>query len=386
MENAGSISSSTYFKPLEHVSHSSRQLFKSCQYAWVNRYVRKLESKYRSQKALWFGSGIHLALESHYGPNDTDIVDVWRQYVADTGHAIPDSDVEEMLPMGEHVLREYRDFYANENIEVIACEWEFKVKIPYQEYVKNDDGTITTRKSSVEMVGFVDLVYRDLANGRVYAMEHKTASSLGVDKNHFVNLDEQATTYATMLTYSLRKSGIIKPDEWVTGVVYNYLKKQQPDSRPRNPQGLYCNKPLKKHYQAALTKAGIEFEIRDSIDTLKALADSAGIPEVFGDPASVQPELPFMRITAMRYPAIIKNHLKRMQEELSLMSAVSMGIFPATKRITRDCAWCEFRDICVSEENDGDTKNIISMMYREREDRREASRENSNNDPVSSKD
>ena len=66
---------------------SERKQFKECQWKWERNYVDRLQNKYDNGTALWFGTGIHLALEKYYIPGTergADPVETWTQYVNDT--------------------------------------------------------------------------------------------------------------------------------------------------------------------------------------------------------------------------------------------------------------------------------------------------------------
>ena len=47
---------------------SERNLFKRCQWAWEREYIDRLKVNGRESIALWFGTGIHLAMEHWYIP------------------------------------------------------------------------------------------------------------------------------------------------------------------------------------------------------------------------------------------------------------------------------------------------------------------------------
>ena len=62
---------------------SERNLFKRCQWAWERNYIDRLENANRFSPALWFGTGIHLALEKWYIPGaerGVHPVETWKAY------------------------------------------------------------------------------------------------------------------------------------------------------------------------------------------------------------------------------------------------------------------------------------------------------------------
>ena len=126
---------------------SERNLFKRCQWAWEREYIDRLKVKGRESIALWFGTGIHLAMEHWYIPGRERGVDprkTWRDYVqkaqADTKYVntYHDGDFAEAVPsleLGLDMLEGYLEHYGKEpNIEVISAEQTFQVEIPSPEW------------------------------------------------------------------------------------------------------------------------------------------------------------------------------------------------------------------------------------------------------------
>ena len=46
---------------------------------------------------------------------------------------------------------------------------------------------------------------------------------------------------------------------------------------------------------------------------------------------------------------------------------IRRGSKNTTKNITRDCAWCEFRDICMAEMSGGDRDYVIKERFKTKE-------------------
>src|SRR5699024_6352982 len=115
----------------------------------------------------------------------------------------------------------------------------------------------------------MDLVYRDLRDNKIYVMDHKTARALGSSNTQYLPLDDQAGAYYAVAVAALRRKNMIGPKERIAGVVYNYLVKALPDTRPVNPEGYATNKPKKEHYLEALTKAGVPTTVTTYANPLK---------------------------------------------------------------------------------------------------------------------
>ena len=335
---------------------SERNLFKRCQWAWEREYIDRLKVNGRESIALWFGTGIHLAMEHWYIPGRERGVDpreTWRDYVqkaqADTKYVntYHDGDFAEAVPsleLGLDMLEGYLEHYGREpNIEVISAEQTFQVEIPYPEWHPLDGRKgAEARDSKGAYVGTFDQVYRDHDTGKIWLKDFKTAAQLGSSSTQYLPLDDQAGSYWAVADYTLRKQGLIGKDERISGIVYDYLVKAKRDRRPRNPEGLVTNKPQKKHYVAALNEPGVD---KLKLADLESLARERGVV-VFGEVSANQPRKLLERVPVYRNPSERRRQINRIQDDLEAMSLVRNGVLSATKTPTRECSFCQFREIC----------------------------------------
>jgi hypothetical protein len=162
-------------------------------------------------------------------------VDIWRQFCEDEAPNVRIDTPEQetawisALELGEAMLNGYFDLYGHdESWDVIATEQTFKRDIRYG-----------PRDKLAYYVGTVDGVYRDLNTDEIWLMEHKTAKAI---QTMHLALDDQAGSYYAVATDMLREQGLIKQDEVLNGIMYNFLRKGLPDDRSRNEDGLYLNK------------------------------------------------------------------------------------------------------------------------------------------------
>lgn len=398
---------------------SERKQFKECQWKWERNYVDRLQNKYDNGTALWFGTGIHLALEKYYIPGTergADPVETWTQYVNDTRgdtnyintyHNGDSSFAVEALELGTAMMESYVEHYGKEKwMDVIATEYDFQIGVNFRNF--NKDGVT---KDKAAYVGTMDLVYRDLRDNKIYVMDHKTARALGSSNTQYLPLDDQAGAYYAVAVTALRRKNLIGPKERISGVVYNYLVKALPDTRPVNPEGYATNKPKKEHYLEALAKAdvpttvttyanplkgeltkalkaaGVEFEPSTSASDLKLLADQRGvevkgkakeramtIPEleeaaekagitVYGEVSNSQPTKRFDRVVVRKNPKQQNRQVQRMSQDLTAMSLVRNGVVAATKNPTRDCTFCPFQEICEIDDKNEDYSDMVEHIY-----------------------
>lgn len=363
---------------------SERKAFKTCQWQWWMAYVRRLQKKGTNYNALWFGQGIHLALERWYIPGKKRGVDpivTWREYVSEAkvevrSMAFSDEDADDKETvwvdageLGEKILGAMMELYEDDSKwEILTTEQVGEVYIPDPD----DKSKILCR-----YVAVFDIVALNLETGDVWLWDHKTARQI---KTTHLRLDDQAGAYWAIAEAILRSQGKLKKGERIKGILYNFLMKSPMDERPVNPDGLSCNKPVKKHYVEQLAglydgqyavhgdPQEVPVELTEKgLNTLKvgelqALARKEGL-EVFGDPSKKQPSKRFHREEVSRSPYERKKQIQRIGQEFKQVKAVKDGTFAVTKNPGDHCGWCHFKVLCETDERGGDVEEIIEFGY-----------------------
>jgi len=303
---------------------SERSLFKKCPQAWWWRYREGLVKRGEAPDALWFGIGVHEALAAWYlkgerrGPHPAETFDTWvgeeirfiRASMAERDTEWYDEpQYEDARSLGVAMLQGYVEKYGRDSDwDVIAIETPFRVRITRQ-------GRPIGRFWST-----FDGVYRDLSDGLVYLMEHKTAASIDTA---YLEIDDQGGSYFAVATQLLRARGILGPTEHIAGITYNYLRKSMPDDRPVNELGQSLNQD--------------------------------------GSVSKRQPVPQFVRQVVERAPSEVRTQMARMADEVAVMNAVREGVIPLTKTPTKMCPrMCEFWDLCGLHER-GSTRAIEAM-------------------------
>ena len=310
---------------------SERRDFKRCVWRWHMGWRQGLRP-FRDSNPLWFGQGIHLALAEWYllgqerGPHP---VKTWKKYIAGESSRIAtvDWNTEDekrinLLDLGEEMMSNYVDFYGtDDHTSTIAIEQPFQVSI----FDPDDPNTLLAI-----FAGTFDGVYRDNRTGEIWLWEHKTAAS--IQTNH-LPMDDQAGGYWLVADTILREKGLIGPDEFISGIMYNFLLKRHRDTRPRNEQGLYLNKN--------------------------------------GSISKNQPKPLFERVPVYRTPGERDTQLRRIADELKVMQAFrGQERLPLIKNPTRDCSWdCSFYKMCQLNEQgeDGDWQAFRESAYSRRD-------------------
>lgn len=305
---------------------SERISFRRCPQRWWWGWREGLRPQGPPNEKLWFGQGVHLALALWYKPGHRRGVDprkTWIKFAADDiafiktefGAKVDPSAYVEASSYGEELLGWYIEHYGRDRKwDVIAPEQTFEVHIP------DVDGNPIVR-----LVGTFDGVYRDLDDGRLKLMEHKTAAQIFTGH---LELDDQGGTYLTVATHSLMNQGLIRPHESIEEITYNFLRKGKKDDRPVDAQGRALNKD----------------------NTV----------------SKNQPTPLFRRETVSRTRREQQSQIDRIAAEVDIMNMFRDDELELYKNPTKDCSWdCDFYEMCVlHESNPEDALEFRNAVFR----------------------
>lgn len=350
--------------PIVKIRTSERRSFKRCPQQWWWAYREGLESK-RQKDALWFGTGIHEALAAYYGKQGLKRgphpVETWKKWCSEEYRVLrvqddfDDTFYVEARELGIAMLTGYVEQYAEGEDQWMSM---VAVETPFQVLFQRADG------SEFEYDGTFDGVYRDLRTGRLWLLEHKTAKSI---REGYLSLDDQAGSYLAVATVILRDKGVLGPDEELYGILYNFLRKQMPDTRPRDENGMARNKPKKEHYLNAFEAAGVACNPRAQMSVMAEIAEAAGLV-VLGDISAVQGSPLFERFPIWRDAKARLIMTERIVTEEAWMAQARTGALPLFKTPTRDCTWdCDFFEMCELQEQGGDWEEMKQVAYRVRD-------------------
>lgn len=365
---------------------SERGDFLRCQQRWWWRWREGFVQRGYAPDALWFGTGIHVALAAWYcgpgtkrGPEPAETWADWSdgdlRALKTTGNLDDESEVRyvDAKALGIAMLEGYRKLYGrDEHKLIISPEQTFKLRVPWPA----DQSLYPDWTPDVPLFdycGTYDCVWRDASTGRILLDEHKTAATIST--GHLA-LDPQAGSYWAMAGRTLRDLGLIGPRERLAGIEYNFLRKALPDDRPKDAQGYATNKPVKADYHKALGDWLVgrrEVPVptdpplaRMKLEQLAALASEWGVT-VLGERSKVQPAALFLRHRVYRTSRERNSQLVRLQREGLQMVAIKDGVLPLVKNPTRDCSFCPYYEVCELDEAGGDTRDLMRASFR-RED------------------
>lgn len=289
---------------LEVITTSLRYSLNRCPQQWWWRFPMGLTPKNMNGDARWFGIGVHIALADWYGkgkrrgPHPAKTFRNWAgdeiAYIKTVEEEFDEPKYEDAIELGLLMLDAYVEQWGKDpQWNVLAVEQPFKTII-------REAG-----KAVAKFMSTFDGVIRDESDGKIYLLEHKTAGQIQIA---YLELDPQAGAYWAVATLILRAKGLIGPKEFISGIMYNFLRKAKPDVRPRNAGGAYLNKD--------------------------------------GTVSRRQPKSIFVREPIERSPDELQAEMQALRDEVSFIKAMRSGEQPIRKNRTKDCPWCDFFDLC----------------------------------------
>jgi hypothetical protein len=304
---------------------SERMSFKKCRQQWYWGYVNKLQST-TPNRHLRFGTGVHYALEKRYkpgikrGPHPAKTFVKWLDMdESENGPLMmKDWEAETSLSardLGVAMLEGFVDEYGTDDrYRIISPEMPFQIDIHSRGGVY-----ICT------YVGTIDAVAEDLHTGEIILLEWKTGIRLEVTGGAPLSMDEQGGSYWAYAPDWLESRGILKAGASLDGIMYTFMRKAMPDSRPTNEKGLCLNKN--------------------------------------GSISKVQPAPRFRREMVYRSEKDRANLMRRVEQEAREIRKARSGKLAIYKNPGDHCKWCQYRDMCEVHESGSDWRALKSAMF-----------------------
>jgi hypothetical protein len=225
---------------------SERGTMKRCEFLWDITYNQNLKSG-EDRPALRFGTLVHKALAAYYIPGVKrgahPAKAFTRAYKADLrknqskfGARMEEDDKwVDALELGVAMMENYVDEYGeDEKWEVLVTEHPFKVLVHHTIDRWSLDGTQTIALAGEPWfwyTGVLDGVWRNRSSKELWIPDHKSAASLSDSKLAYLQMDDQAGAYWSFGVEYLYASGILKPEQKLAGMLYNFMRKALPDER-----------------------------------------------------------------------------------------------------------------------------------------------------------
>lgn len=348
------------------VRTSERTMFTKCRQAWWWSYKERREPLEQWSRALIFGDMVHRCLAAYYIPETRKarrrgahpaetfgkLYDVMNANGKTFNIRVDDEFWVNARELGVEMMTNYVDEWREMDKEIVVLYPEMPFQIP----IMDPD----TGRTLCIYVGTTDALILSLRNGKLGLFEHKTAATISTDH---LFLDEQASSYWCLVPRWLAKNKIVKPSQNMDFMLYNFMRKAQKDMRPQNAKGQYLNLPtvgdLKEAYLAAVPDAGTRGMKRDDFVTELTLLGMD--PSQLGEVSKSQPPPLFHREMLYRGKHEQANTYQRIIEQVREMNMVRAGTMPHYKAPSKDCAFCQWRDLCELHETGSDWKELKRM-------------------------
>lgn len=353
------------------VRNSGRGDFTQCRWKYERAYVDRIRpNDSGGMNALVFGDICHRGLSGFYVPERSfkkvkrgvhPAVTVERIFekleeehrfnrmrLLDTS----DTSFHEHKELGISMMNNYVETYGDDDKYMVVYP-----EMPFQHDVFDGGKYVFT------MVGTTDCLVRERSTGKFGLLEHKTAATIST--GHLV-LDEQANTYWTVLPMWLRENEILKEDQDLEFMDYNFLLKKVHDiDGPRNDQGQYLKSPTIAKMASELNRLGVEYSKSGmKKEDYQELCTAEGIDwEQLGDPSATQPTELFHRERVLRTPIQREKAFTRLLQQVREMKRLHAGSLPAYKEPAKHCTWCQYKDLCEIDEYGSETEDLVQYGF-----------------------
>ena len=306
------------------VSYSLLSCFKNCPHAYHLKYIEGL-SPISVQKPLYKGSAIHSLLEYRIkhimDTNHPSWQELLHSQLQQDYDRLSDSDKEEMgdfINDAEKIMNLYDWAYANEQIKYLEVEkW---IELPL----------IRGKHKTMTLVGKVDAIC-EIA-GKQYIVEHKTYSSSPMSlSDAWINV--QTSLYAYILN---KKYGY-----HIEGVLWDMIKTEA-------------------YAEPNILKNG-SYGKQSSKVTLLSFKENPG-QEIIEQVQNNHLNFVSRFITPI-VPSAVECFFKECKALAKQIYSKGEKILDI-KRLSRDCGWCSYHDICQAELTGGDVDYVKSLLFK----------------------
>jgi hypothetical protein len=294
---------------------------------------------------LWFGTGIHFALEDWHGQRIYgDAVKAFYAYVRACRHMLPD-DVAELCELAEGLLPAFLQWeYQRGEWETLWHNGKPLVEVGWQvdlsHYLQRPQG-------SVVYTGIIDRVVREISTGYNYILDYKTCKSLDMPKA--LDMDPQISAYLGFGGPLLESIGIP-----IEGLLYVQIRKDVPKEPVELSDGsLSVNANQKTTYElykaAVIERHGRKVsQIPEKYKQFLAFLRTKEGPDGNGF---------FQRTIVRRTQQQLLSETSKVLAEAREMLNPMLQIYPNP---TRDCSWdCPYVGACLATDDDADWQGIL---------------------------
>lgn len=337
---------------------SDRISFKNCRRRWGwSSHLRHNLGPIQKASPLWFGTGIHFALEDFHGFNRFGHPKAaFLEYVRATKEHKPEElpdDWQELQTLGEGMMDYYviwlqqrtnslhKTFWYNNEPQV---EVNFRFKIPFDASKWGYDEVVYS--------GTIDRITEDPEYGpdRLWLWDYKTA--LQIQTMHYAT-DPQISVYMWAAPYIYGKD--------IAGFIYQQHRKSLP-----NPGRVLANGGISVDQNQLTTRFMYKQTLIETYGSVEA-APSKNV-EFLNKLAQEETEEydKFVRIDRIH-----RNQFSAMAEGAKIMMEMEDMLnpdLPLYPNPTRECpTFCPFYAPCIAMDDGSDWKHILDMTMTQRE-------------------
>lgn len=342
---------------------------------------------------LWFGSGVHYALEMYYNPvlsrDPVEAFQTWYEYQWNGGivtedwlerlydlnpEPLPDGlwrvkglseihpdpikeEFEAHYELGVGMMTFYKEYATkNDNFVVVSAESKFSVPLGFEAIDGREESPNYGKSIEVHARGTRDGIIYNPDTDRYGFMDHKTAADIGDDYFTKLEMDEQIGTYFWASQHEAELHDL--PYKRIDRAVYNVLRKGYPKSPTILKDGFSPSIDRKNESTTAeLFAAHIDkMGIRQMYDNSEKWQSYYNWLVQIGDTNFIQ------RKEVMRNKAQIDataHHYRMVAKE---MLSPHLQIYP-TPSGNWLCNKCQFRAPCLAADDGSDYVSMLSDGY-----------------------
>lgn len=326
-----------------HISYSRESSYLRCPYLHYLRYIEGLES-IKPARPLYFGSDFHKLLEVRKDPERVKAE--WRR-MKEEFYRMPgswQSELGENYPFDLKVIfQDYQQMWKGTPLPKVT-EKPFELNIGYY---RNED---------IIFVGVIDELYKyiDKSSGKksIEIGEHKTFSR-PPDMN--------------TLVMNTQKSLYCKAAQMIWGILPRAVRWDYIKSTPaKSPIWLAKSEKFSTAKSQDITPASWRRACKE-----RGITDPSILEQ--GDLYKGNENNFFFRVQQDVYPQMVESVFEGFV--YTCKDIVRRGQENTTKNITKDCAWCTYRNICMAEMSGGDRAYVVEKEFTTQEQRKELEEE-----------
>lgn len=410
------------------IHNSDRGAFKRCRRYWdwssPARHNLMLRADVHGiNNNLWFGTGVHYALEQFYTPGlRRDPVEAWKTWfdiqwrggivtedwldkvydlkpqpvtkpgtyhvlgtltnepftpvesdlwkVRGLEDILPDPDhneYDELFVLGTKMMEFYKDYAARmDDFEVILPEhifsvpiWDFDNDRILKAVDVREDSPNYGKELEVHARGRMDGIWVK-PNGKLGIIDHKTAISIGEDYFRKLETDEQCTAYLWAAQVEASYYDLPHKGEPLEKVIYNVLRKAYPKPPTMLKNGMFSIDRENESCNYEMLMAWAQEYMPGIPFNPKQQAYADWLKDVGDEQFIIRRDVP--RNAHQLYNMGYRTYL----EALDMLN--EPRIYPT---IDNDylCLGCQFRSPCLAREDGGDWEQLIRDNYSSNKDR-----------------